>query len=273
MRRYLIYFPLLFLTVSCEIIEEDISGRAVTTIAPADDAEVPAGETLFRWRAVDRATGYELCVATEGLPVTARSGPLRMDGRSLQLRLRDLLSGVAAHGRRGTRVRGAGEVGQSRIRRTVKSRWTTCLLLAAVVAVWGVVAWRILAPARPAAPDVRPATDAPAVPQIVAETLRLDYPDPFLKGVAAPTPAARSVVRRLPPAGKAEPKRRERVQLSHLATVTAGGQALHILTIGGRQYELSLRDTAAGFRLTGADRDSLYLEREGTVYGVKRCDE
>ena len=59
MRRYLIYFPLLFLTVSCEIIEEDISGRAVTTIAPADDAEVPAGETLFRWRAVDRATGYE----------------------------------------------------------------------------------------------------------------------------------------------------------------------------------------------------------------------
>ena len=115
----------------------------------------------------------------------------------------------------------------------MKSRWTTCLLLAAVVAVWGVVAWRIL----------------------------------------APTPAARSVVRRLPPAGKAEPKRRERVQLSHLATVTAGGQALHILTIGGRQYELSLRDTAAGFRLTGADRDSLYLEREGTVYGVKRCDE
>ena len=66
MRRYLFYFPLLFLMVSCEIIEEDISGRAVTTIAPADDAEVPAGETLFRWRAVDRATGYELCVATEG---------------------------------------------------------------------------------------------------------------------------------------------------------------------------------------------------------------
>ena len=282
MRRYLIYFPLLFLTVSCEIIEEDISGRAVTTIAPADDAEVPAGETLFRWRAVDRAADrrrHAPCGRYAGpctqlrLPVTARSGPLRMDGRGLQLRLRDLLSGVAAHGRRGTRTRGAGEVGQSRIRRTVKSRWTTCLLLAAVVAVWGVVAWRILAPARPAAPDVRPATDTPAVPQIVAETLRLDYPDPFLKGVAAPTPAARSVVRRLPPAGKAEPKRRERVQLSHLATVTAGGQALHILTIGGRQYELSLRDTAAGFRLTGADRDSLYLEREGTVYGVKRCDE
>ena len=103
--------------------------------------------------------------------------------------------------------------------------------------------------------------------------MRLDYPDPFLKGVAAPTPTAPSVVRRLPPARKAEPKRRERVPLVHLAAVTAGGRTLHILTIGGRQYELSLRDTAAGFRLTGADRDSIYLEREGTVCGVKRCDE
>lgn len=155
----------------------------------------------------------------------------------------------------------------------MKSRWTTYLLLAAVVAVWGVVAWRIIAPARPAAPDVRPATDTPAAPQIVAETLRLDYPDPFLKGAAAPTPAAQSVVRRLPPARKAEPKRRERVPLVHLAAVTAAGRTIHILTIGGRQYELSLRDTAAGFRLTGADRDSIYLEREGTVCGVKRCDE
>ena len=155
----------------------------------------------------------------------------------------------------------------------MKSRWTTCLLLAAVVAVWGVVAWRILAPARPAAPDVRPAADAPAPAPTVAETLRLNYPDPFLKDAARPQAAApRPVVRRLPPARKTEPKRRERVQLSHLATVTVGGQALHILTIGGRQYELSLRDTAAGFRLTGVDRDSLYLEREGTVCGVKRCE-
>ena len=155
----------------------------------------------------------------------------------------------------------------------MKSRWTTCLLLAAVVAVWGVVAWRILAPARPAAPDVRPATDAPTPAPTVAETLRLNYPDLFLKDAARPQAAApRPVVRRLPPAKKAEPKRRERVQLSHLATVTVGGQALHILTIGGRQYELSLRDTAAGFRLMGTDRDSLYLEREGTVCGVKRCE-
>lgn len=155
----------------------------------------------------------------------------------------------------------------------MKSRWTTCLLLAAVVAVWGVVAWRILAPARPAAPDVRPAADAPAPAPIVAETLRLNYPDPFLKDAARPQAAApRPVVRRLPPAKKAELKRRERVQLSHLATVTVGGQALHILRIGEVQYELHEGDAADGWRLVRTDRDSLYLEREGTVCGVKRCE-
>ena len=155
----------------------------------------------------------------------------------------------------------------------MKSRWTTYLLLAAVVAVWGVVAWRILAPARPAAPDVRPAADAPAPAPTVAETLRLNYPDPFLKDAARPQAAApRPVVRRLPPAKKAEPKRRERVQLSHLATVTVGGQVLHILRIGEVQYELHEGDAADGWRLARTDRDSLYLEREGTVCGVKRCE-
>ena len=142
----------------------------------------------------------------------------------------------------------------------MKSRWTTCLLLAAVVAIWG--SWRgDLAPAtRRARCPTRDRHSGEVPPQIVAETLRLDYPDPFTEGVAAPTPAARSVVRNLPPAGKAEPKRREQVQLSHLATVTAGGQTLHILTIGGRQYELSLRDTAAGFRPDGR-RPRLALSR------------
>lgn len=66
MKYLLLFFPILFLTVSCEILEEDISGCAVTTIAPVDNAEVPAGNVMFRWQVVDHATGYELCVVTEG---------------------------------------------------------------------------------------------------------------------------------------------------------------------------------------------------------------
>ena len=63
------------------------------------------------------------------------------------------------------------------------------------------------------------------------------------------------------------------------ATVPAAVEAPELILSGGlldsvrRFAPAGVRDTAAGFRLTGADRDSLYLEREGTVYGVKRCDE
>ena len=155
----------------------------------------------------------------------------------------------------------------------MKSRWTTCLLLAAVVAVWGVVAWRILAPARPAAPDVRPATDAPAVPQIVAETLRLDYPDPFLKGVAAPTPAARSVVRRLPPAGKAEPKRREPWGLYELLHITTADSLVASSRIVGAEPDpartLFYADDRTAVTLAGDTRlhGTLRLPQNGLTYG------
>jgi len=153
----------------------------------------------------------------------------------------------------------------------MKSRWTTRLLLAAVVAVWSVVAWRIFAPAKPDVAPMRPAGAAMPITIAVADTLHLDYPDPFLKGTPAPKPAARQVVRRLPPAKKAGPKRCERVPFVHLATVTAGGQALHVLAIGSEQYELRAGDTTAGFRLHGADTDSLYFCKDGRTYGVERC--
>jgi len=155
----------------------------------------------------------------------------------------------------------------------VKSRWTTYMLLAAVVAVWGVVAWRIFAPVREAAPAAVPSrTSAPAA-ATTADTLRLDYADPFLKEAARPHAAApRPVVRPLPPAKKTVPKPRERTPLVHLATVTSGGHTLHILTIGGVQYELREGDAVDGWRLAGADRDSLYMERAGLTYAVKRCE-
>lgn len=57
---------LLLLCAACDILEEDISDRPIEIVGPACGATVPPGETLFRWRAVDRATGYALCVAAEG---------------------------------------------------------------------------------------------------------------------------------------------------------------------------------------------------------------
>lgn len=154
----------------------------------------------------------------------------------------------------------------------MKSRWTTYLLLAVVVAVWGVVAWKIFAPANDAAPAARSAPPAPAAEAAPADTVLLDYPDPFLKGAPRPAAAtARPVVRSLPAAKPVVPKR-ERVKIVHLGTVSSGGNRLYILTVGDEQYELPCGGAAGEFVLTGSDRDSLYLRKGGVTYGVKRCE-
>lgn len=56
--------PLLFalLTAGCEVLEEDISGREVRIVAPADGVSVVAGKVDFRWLATACAAGYEFTV-------------------------------------------------------------------------------------------------------------------------------------------------------------------------------------------------------------------
>lgn len=71
--KQLFLFPILLLfAVSCEILEEDISGRRVAVIAPTDGAAVPAGEIRFRWQAVDGAAGYALRVVSPSFADAAR---------------------------------------------------------------------------------------------------------------------------------------------------------------------------------------------------------
>lgn len=151
----------------------------------------------------------------------------------------------------------------------MKSRTTICLLLAAVVGVWGLIAWRLLAPAKhPIASECpKIAVQPPAAAS--TETLRLDYPDPFLKRAAATKSAPRPVVRALPP--QAPQKPREQVSIVHLATISSGGRTLHVVVLGGVQYELREGDTVAGFLLRNIDCDSLYFRKEGLTYSVARC--
>lgn len=153
----------------------------------------------------------------------------------------------------------------------MKSRWTTYLLLAAVAAVWGVVAWKIFAPASEVVPAAQPKRAAPAAEAVSVDTLRLDYPDPFLKGAPRQVVKPRSAVRGLPPAKTAQP-RRERVNMVHLGTIRSAGKRLYILSVGDAQYELAQGESAAGFVLAACDRDSLYLLKSGVTYGVKLCE-
>lgn len=153
----------------------------------------------------------------------------------------------------------------------MKSRWTTYLLLAAVAAVWGIVAWRIFSSSSDAAPLPLPKQTAATTPAPEEDTLWLDYPDPFLKGAAASGVPVLSPIRALSAPNPA-PARREKVTIVHAGTICAAGRSLYILTIGERQYELMCGDAAEEFRLTACDGDSLYLRKEGVTYGIKRCE-
>lgn len=152
----------------------------------------------------------------------------------------------------------------------MKSRWTTYLLLAVVVAVWGVVAWKIFAAADNTPPAARPKPSETAAKTAAADTLQLDYADPFLKG-AVRAAAGRSSVRSLSGV-KPVPPKRERVKIVHLGTVTSAGRPLYILTVGETQYELTHGESAGDFVFADCDGDSLYLRKEGVMYGVKRCE-
>lgn len=66
--------PLLFvlLTAGCEVLEEDVSGREVRIVAPADRVSVAPGTVAFRWQAVDHAAGYEFTVVAPSFAAAGR---------------------------------------------------------------------------------------------------------------------------------------------------------------------------------------------------------
>lgn len=151
----------------------------------------------------------------------------------------------------------------------MKSRGITYLLLAIVVAVWGVVAWKIFHQS----PDVSAvATQPPHTEDTLSgsdeDTLHCDYPDPFLKNEVQ-RERTKPVIRALP-----QPIRqlhREQVQIEHLGSVSSGNKTCYIVLLNEVQYELHFGESATDFVLTSSDEDSLYFIKQDVRYGVKCC--
>ena len=155
----------------------------------------------------------------------------------------------------------------------MKSKSTTYMLLAAVAVIWGAIAWKLLSPNGNTVPTetaARPATITPAVP---TDTIVVDYPDPFLKK-SAPERDPKEPPRKSVPTERTTPANavREDTVFEHLAAIRSKGRTIHVIIIGGEQYEIERGDSAAGFVAADADRDSLYLMRRGIKYGVKLCE-
>ena len=90
----------------------------------------------------------------------------------------------------------------------MKSRPLTYLLLVVALGIWGVVAWKLFfSGPKPAASDPAAVPVARNNPRADIDTLRLDYPDPFLRAVATKPSVPGSVSARAPVRSKAKNER------------------------------------------------------------------
>ncbi len=155
----------------------------------------------------------------------------------------------------------------------MRSRITTYMLVVAVIAVWGFVAWKIFFP-RPTPPNVAITTSVERETGGVEEyNLRLDYKDPFLKDApAGATSSSSSRSQESPPAEPFSPQPSELpddLPLKYAGTISASGRVLYMFEHEGLLHPLSLGETLAGYTLTETFRDSVRVGKGGMVFTIQ----
>ena len=141
----------------------------------------------------------------------------------------------------------------------MKSRPLTYLLLVVALGIWGVVAWKLFfSGPKPAASDPAAVPVARNNPRADIDTLRLDYPDPFLRAVATKPSVPGSVSARAPVRSKAKNER-------PAAKLACTGR----IRKEGTDRLLRQGESAGGFTLRQIRNDSLVMVRDTECYLVK----
>ncbi len=151
----------------------------------------------------------------------------------------------------------------------MKSRVTTYLLVVAVLAVWGFIAWKFFfsRPDTTEAAPVRPAgRETPAHEEYV---LTLDYPDPFLKG--AFVEVLETAYQTTEPTYYEPPYvYDEHPAIVYAGTISTGGRVSHIFEHEGLLHPLSQGETLDGYTLTKVFPDSVMLAKEGAIFTIHK---
>lgn len=149
----------------------------------------------------------------------------------------------------------------------MKSRPLTYLLLVAALGVWGVVAWKLFSS------GPKPSAVTPAAVLAVGsdtrtddDTLRLDYPDPFLRTAAAKPPARTSAKGTPWPTAQ---KKRSAAKLACTGRIRKQGTDHYLVSIDGRVHLLRQGQSAGDFTLRQVRNDSLVMARDTECYLVK----
>lgn len=151
----------------------------------------------------------------------------------------------------------------------MKSRWTTYLLSAVVVVVWGLIAKRIFfgASEQTVAAVVCDRKTERTVTTYETDTLRCDYADPFrIERKKTAERRTKTVVKTARPIKR----KREKVSLRYFGSVRSDRRILHIVDVNNARYELLVGESADGYMLKYADADSLYFEKDEMIYSLSR---
>ncbi len=140
----------------------------------------------------------------------------------------------------------------------MKSKPVTYMLIAVVLVIWGVILWKVFSPKDDSAPlpppQKRAETTAPA-----ADTLLLDYRDPFL-GATAKKPAAKpAVTTRVAAPPPPEPPPPVEHRLRYMGSISRGGVPYGLVEINGTLHTIRRGETADGYRLETVWQDSVKL--------------
>jgi len=108
----------------------------------------------------------------------------------------------------------------------------------------------------------------PAAPAVASDTLRLDYPDPFLRAVATRPSVPASTSAKAPVRSKAK-NERPAAKLACTGRIRKEGTDHYLISIDGRVHLLRQGESAGGFTLRQIRNDSLVMVRDTECYLVK----
>jgi len=152
----------------------------------------------------------------------------------------------------------------------MKSKATTYLLVASVFVIWGMIIWKLFAPSRV---DIYPVQNSVFRATISerSDTLRLDYPDPFLKKqetVKIPEytiSSSKIVELDIQPLEKV----REECRIRYIGHIREGKNLNYLVESNGKYHSVISGDIVDGFRLTRIYQDSLIFTKEEFYYTIK----
>ncbi|MBQ4279826.1 MAG: hypothetical protein IJC16_07735 [Rikenellaceae bacterium] len=151
----------------------------------------------------------------------------------------------------------------------MRSRGMTYVLLAVVLGIWGVVAWKLFF-ARPDSPAVPETVAVPKTKalQTEADTLRLDYCDPFLRATAV-RPATDRSVTVAPIQGNAAAPAVEPPAFTYTGMIRKGRTPYFLFLVNGIQEMIRPGGSLGEYRLASGCADSVVMTRDNRDFCLK----